>query len=280
MKRKLLNCILLSILHLLVCILSGAAGWHIQTVVVPAAGILAIVFAGLRIGAGHWYGSLTVVPFYTLYIGTSIALHAEQGSYPIWFFGLVACILTVLLLHYRVRPFWSISALFILVATGGLFGWPNYFSYISTEKDPSRRDLSHVQLTDSSGRSVAWESFKGKVVLFDLWSTSCYRCIKKFPELNELYNRYKEDTLVRIIALNLPERRDKEVNKSRFIQPYAFEKMFITDTTAANQFSDNGLPLVLITDKNGKCRFAGELNTGWNIFSGNAWRIINKLKNE
>jgi thiol-disulfide isomerase/thioredoxin len=54
---------------------------------------------------------------------------------------------------------------------------------------------------------------KGKVVVVDLWTTDCIPCIKKFPELVELQDKYAADGLV-VITLNVdstvsdPDERD------------------------------------------------------------------------
>ena len=124
------------------------------------------------------------------------------------------------------------------------------------------------------------EGLRGKVLLFDIWHSACYPCIKKFPEVQALYDEYKDDTLVKIISLNLPLERDSGVRPTRFTDPYSFSKMYFLNQEEYEKFSIQNVPLVLILDKNMKCRYAGQLNSGWNIFIGNARRIINRLKNE
>jgi hypothetical protein len=124
------------------------------------------------------------------------------------------------------------------------------------------------------------ETLKGKVLVFDIWHSACYLCIKKFPEVQALYDDFKGDSSVRIISLNLPLEKDKGKRPTKFSDSYTFEKMYFLDENEYAKFSDYEVPLFLIIDKNGQCRFAGQLNSGWNIFIGNARRIINKLKNE
>jgi hypothetical protein len=38
------------------------------------------------------------------------------------------------------------------------------------------------------------------------------------------------------------------------------------------------VPITIILDKNLRCVYAGSFNFGWNIFYGNAKRIINRLR--
>jgi hypothetical protein len=74
----------------------------------------------------------------------------------------------------------------------------------------------------------------------------------------------------------------KDANKrpTRFTDPYSFEKMYFLNEKEHRKFSNEEVPLVLILDKKGVCRYAGSLNTGWNIFIGNARTIIRQLKKE
>ena len=44
------------------------------------------------------------------------------------------------------------------------------------------------------------------------------------------------------------------------------------------KFSKEQFPIYLVIDKNLKCRYAGDLNIGWNIFVKNVRHIINDLK--
>lgn len=280
MKRKIVQPVIAAVVHFLICILSGSLGWDKQTVIVPVASILAMVFANRKAGLSPVLSLLIVLPFYAVYISTSLIVGAEYATYPIWIFGILASLFTFILLQYRVNAVTSIAVLAVLVLFDGLVAWPNTFAWLYMENKPSERNVFTAKITDNNNREISMESLKGKVVLFDLWNSACYPCIKKFPELQALHDRYSNDSSVRIISLNIPLERDKGIRPSRFTDPYSFEKMYFSDSTEYHKFSQRELPLVLILDKNLQCRYSGQLHTGWNIFIGNAWRIINQLKNE
>jgi thiol-disulfide isomerase/thioredoxin len=48
------------------------------------------------------------------------------------------------------------------------------------------------------------EGLRGKVVLIDFWTYSCINCIRTFPHLSVLYERYKDDGFV-LLGVHAPE---------------------------------------------------------------------------
>lgn len=53
--------------------------------------------------------------------------------------------------------------------------------------------LPKFYLFDWDDNVISTENTKGKVVVFNFWFTSCPPCIKELPELNELYEKYKNN---------------------------------------------------------------------------------------
>jgi len=47
-----------------------------------------------------------------------------------------------------------------------------------------------------------------KILVLDIWSTSCGVCFKQFPLLESIYNKYKDNDQVIITAMNVPIKRD------------------------------------------------------------------------
>ena len=154
---------------------------------------------------------------------------------------------------------------------------PNNFSRLSEKPEPERYQIQNAILVDRNNQRINLDQLKGKIVLFDVWSSSCLICIQKFPDLQKLVDKYRNDTLVRFIALNMPLKRDNGIKPEKHTNKYTFEKMFFATEEEAKKLSITSVPLVLIFDKDLKCRYAGGLNFGWNIFLGNVENIINQL---
>lgn len=65
-----------------------------------------------------------------------------------------------------------------------------------------------LQTVDGAGLKKAVESFKGKPVLLNIWSTTCGPCVKEFPSIVKLHNAYKAKGLV-VISVSMDEPEDK-----------------------------------------------------------------------
>ena len=69
---------------------------------------------------------------------------------------------------------------------------------------------------DMKGGSVNRESLAGKVVVLDLWATWCGWCFRGFPNLETVYEKFKDNDKVAILAVNTddPAVSDEKVRKS------------------------------------------------------------------
>lgn len=279
MIKKIITASIISAVHFLISVFSGAIGWEPQMVIVSSMSILAVFLTYKLVSQKPLASVLVVAPFYLLYsIGSVYVL--SYWTYPIWIFGIIVSVVTFLLLKYRQPPVMSIPLLSLLVAIGGVIIWPNTFSYLNSKKKPEQFNLHNSKLVDVSGKEITLDELKGKVVLFDIWNSACVSCIRRFPELQKFYDDYKDDPSVRIVSLNMPLKRDRGVRPSKLTERFTFEKMYFLNEQESLKFPEFGVPLILIQDKEQRCRYAGDLSADWNIFINNARRIINRLKKE
>lgn len=120
-----------------------------------------------------------------------------------------------------------------------------------------------VQLQTANWERVMQEvaSHKGKVVVLDLWSTSCLPCMKEYPKLVAMQKQYPKDIVC--LALNLdyagikskpPEYYRPRVEK--FLSRVKPDFKNFLCTTEANEFFDSiklgSIPAVLVYGADGK----------------------------
>lgn len=280
MLLQVIRFLALALLHFSVCVLAGTLGWHLQSVIVPAASVLIMAFATKRMNYSPALCLALTVPFFLVYVSAVFIVKAGYATYPVWISGMLVSLLSFFLLKYRVRPWAGVLWPGLIILANGLLVWPNTFAYSGILKDAGKYRLYSVKLTNGKDQIVPVNSLKGKVVLADIWHSACYNCIQRFPELQQLYNDYRGDTMVRIFSLNVPLKRDNGIKPVKHTDRYSFEQLYFASAQEADRLYVDAVPLILIIGKDGQCRYAGDLNTGWNIFAGNARRIINQLKNE
>ena len=280
-KKKIKLLVFISLIHFIVCVFSGALNWNNQTVIVSTMSFFVIFYSYRFIIPKLFISVLLVAPFYLLYIISSVLVDASPLSYPVWICGLFVLIISVIFIIFKVKPYISISILIVILLAERFYIYPNYFSYFTSKRETGKySSILNLKIVDENNNEINTETLKGKVILFDIWNSSCFSCIKEFPELQSLSDNYKTDTSIRIISLDVPLERDKGIKPTKFTDSYSFEKMYLANEKEREKLPFEWVPLILIIDKNLKCRYAGELNLGSNIFTGNAKKIINKLKTE
>ena len=76
--------------------------------------------------------------------------------------------------------------------------------------------IPYFNLIDRDGNIIKTENTKGKVVVFNFWFASCPPCIKEIPELNEVYEKYKNNDNIVFAAITF----EKEEKIARFQERY------------------------------------------------------------
>lgn len=118
------------------------------------------------------------------------------------------------------------------------------------ESDDAQRQQANFTLTDLQGKSWTLKDLKGKVVLVNFWATWCPPCRKEMPDLEALYNRYKDQGFV-ILAIS----EDEETNK---VAPCIAERkisypiLLDPGQKVNNLFQVEGIPKSFVYDREGK----------------------------
>lgn len=110
--------------------------------------------------------------------------------------------------------------------------------------------------------------------VINFWFTTCAPCKAEIPDLNKLYDKYK-DKGIKFIAVTFDDKKETEkfLKKMEFNYPIA-----ILGIETIKKFNINSFPTSLIVDKNGMIIFE-KTGLSQNIYTELDNQIIKALKN-
>jgi thiol-disulfide isomerase/thioredoxin len=80
------------------------------------------------------------------------------------------------------------------------------FNLMPKPLPPSQLLGSHIgdfRFTTLDGQTVTRESLAGKVVVVDFWATWCVPCLQVLPQLQKVYDRFKDDSRIEFVAVSI-----------------------------------------------------------------------------
>ena len=127
---------------------------------------------------------------------------------------------------------------------------PQFAAAVSKlEADNARREQADFTLTDLNGKAWTLKGQRGKVVVLNFWATWCPPCRKEMPDLDGLYQRFKDQGLV-ILAIS-----DEEAVK---VKPFVAQErvsypVLLDPGRKVNElFQIEGIPKTFVYDRSGK----------------------------
>jgi peroxiredoxin len=117
------------------------------------------------------------------------------------------------------------------------------------ETDDAKRQSADFTLADLQGKAWHLQDLRGKVVLVNFWATWCPPCRKEMPDLDALYNKFKDQGFV-VLAIS-----DEEAAKvSPFIAEHKISYPVLLDPgrKVNDLFIVEGIPKSFVYDRAGK----------------------------
>jgi peroxiredoxin len=113
--------------------------------------------------------------------------------------------------------------------------------------------MPELSLKTVNGEKIETKDLKGKVIVINLWFTTCAPCIAELPALNKLAEEYKGKNVV-FLGISTDTRAMLDAD---FFPKYKFDFKIIADgKDIVNKVGHTGFPTFYIVDRTGKVRDA------------------------
>jgi peroxiredoxin len=127
---------------------------------------------------------------------------------------------------------------------------PQFAAAMSKLADDDRsREHADFTLTDVEGKPWSLQALHGKVVLVNFWATWCPPCRKEMPDLDKLYQEFKDQGLL-ILAIS-----DEDISKVQpFIAEHHYSYPILLDpgSKVHQTFRVEGIPKSFVYGRDGK----------------------------
>jgi len=154
-----------------------------------------------------------------------------------------------------------ISVLPLILTLGAYDLWVHKVEYGTFTGEPEEFREIQFEVEDKTGRSVSETTLKGKIVLLDFWFIGCRTCVVKFPDLQEIHERYSSIDEVRIYAVNRPMSRDTTGQLFSYIEDMGYNFPVLKGSQKVmDAFGVQFYPTVIVLNPRGEVVFMGELD--------------------
>jgi len=157
----------------------------------------------------------------------------------------------------------TLASFAVLIAVGSFTlykYWFNYSWYASFTGNVHEKNTTVVQGKDQNGEVF---SVGGQTDLWvlDFWHTACAACFRKFPDVQKLSDKYRNSPTVKVLAVNIPLKRDTENSAFERLtsEGYDFENIIALDSTLHRKLGVRAFPTTLLLDGKGVIYFRGDI---------------------
>ncbi|MDM8234283.1 TlpA disulfide reductase family protein [Phocaeicola barnesiae] len=139
-------------------------------------------------------------------------------------------------------------------------GHKNWLNYINFGTLPQIETASYIVQT--SENEINLDTINSNYILLDFWNSSCGVCIQQFPRFQKLYDKYKNEILIRSVFVR--HKKDEKISDgTNFINKlgYKFHVWSVDiNSSLVKDFNIKVYPTVIIIDHDKHIIFKGNLN--------------------
>lgn len=164
---------------------------------------------------------------------------------------------------------------------GGEAGWEAYRASLAEEsRRKRRREVLSARLEDPrpvepfalenlAGREIPFSEFEGKVVVVDFWGTWCGPCVVEMDEVQELWDKYREDPEVAIVTIDEGETAD---HVRTWMEENGYDFPVLVDDGYIADVGVTGFPTTWFVSPEGRIVFRRR-GTSPDLVRSFSWRI-------
>jgi peroxiredoxin len=115
--------------------------------------------------------------------------------------------------------------------------------------DDAKRQNADFSLVDLTGNSWHLRDLKGKVVLVNFWATWCPPCRKEMPDLQALYDKYKDQGF---LVLSISDEETAKVSPFIAERKITYPVLLDPGRKVKDAFVVEGIPKSFVYDRAGK----------------------------
>ena len=146
-------------------------------------------------------------------------------------------------------PYVELAQLVRYEHVNGALDDPQYASAVAQlDADDTKHKQADFSLTDLQGRTWNLKELRGKVVLVNFWATWCPPCRSEMPDLDALYNQFKDQGFV-VLGIS-----DEDLGKVKpYIDQNHYNYPILLDPEARvhKAYNIEGIPRSFLYDREG-----------------------------
>lgn len=119
----------------------------------------------------------------------------------------------------------------------------------NSNSDIIGKDTPDFNMEDIHGNQISKANTKGKIVVLNFWFAACKPCIEEIPELNQVYEKYKNNPNVIFASITFDDRKKVDA----FLKKHPMKYPIVSNARKTHKlFNILGYPTNIVIDKDGK----------------------------